>query len=280
MSRFQWRAAGLIVLCSSFTAQAGVFTLTDLNTTITVDTQSQAGFYDWLVDGQYQMTQQWFWLGVNGAAEFSIDQLTWVQEMVTNSNFNPGNEHLVVQYKNPGAGNLYTLELTATLAGGNLGCCTADLAEIIKVSNTSSQPISFRFYQYADFDLGATAGNDTVELLNQTTIYQHENPASIAEHIVADVPLPARAELDYFANTRNRLNDGVATDLAIDLTTTAYPVAVGPGDVTWAFQWNFTLQPGQSFLISKDKHLTIPEPASLGLLALGGLALLRRRVHG
>ena len=33
---------------------------------------------------------------------------------------------------------------------------------------------------------------------------------------------------------------------------------------------------GGSYLISKDKHV-VPEPAALGLLALGGLALLRRR---
>jgi hypothetical protein len=56
---------------------------------------------------------------------------------------------------------------------------------------------------------------------------------------------------------------------------------VGPGDVTWAYQWIVVLDPGESFLISKDKRITggtpdrgpfVPEPASLAIW--GGLSVL------
>jgi len=59
--------------------------------------------------------------------------------------------------------------------------------------------------------------------------------------------------------------------------------SAGPGDVTWAFQWNTTIDPGATFNITKDKGLSIqlvPEPSTVALIALGmgalGLSLRRK----
>ena len=47
---------------------------------------------------------------------------------------------------------------------------------------------------------------------------------------------------------------------------------VGPGDVTWALQWDFALAPGSTFLISKIKDVQIPEPSAAVLVSLGLIA--------
>ncbi|HUU89819.1 MAG TPA: PEP-CTERM sorting domain-containing protein, partial [Phycisphaerae bacterium] len=50
-------------------------------------------------------------------------------------------------------------------------------------------------------------------------------------------------------------------------------------DAVWAFQWDKTLGPGDSLVISKDK-LIMPEPATLVLMGAGmaiTLAARRRR---
>jgi len=73
--------------------------------------------------------------------------------------------------------------------------------------------------------------------------------------------------------TLAKLSDGVASVLNDNLNP------VGPGNVTWAFQWDFTLAPNGSFLISKDKYIQIqnvPEPTSSLLFVLfGGLVAKR-----
>jgi hypothetical protein len=57
---------------------------------------------------------------------------------------------------------------------------------------------------------------------------------------------------------------------------------MGPGDMTWAFQWDRVIPasgPGRTFIISKDKRLNVvPEPTTMFLLSTAGaLALCRRR---
>jgi len=58
--------------------------------------------------------------------------------------------------------------------------------------------------------------------------------------------------------------------------------SAGPGNVTWALQWDTLLLPNQDFIISKDKHLQvqiIPEPSLFALLgiAFAGFVLRRQR---
>ena len=52
------------------------------------------------------------------------------------------------------------------------------------------------------------------------------------------------------------------------------------GDCASAMQWTLTLQPGESRVIYSGIGFNaeaLPEPASLSLLALGGLLAMRRR---
>jgi hypothetical protein len=52
------------------------------------------------------------------------------------------------------------------------------------------------------------------------------------------------------------------------------------GDATWAFEWDRTLAPNKSLIISKNKQIeAVPEPTALWLLGGGllGAGLLRRK---
>ena len=124
------------------------------------------------------------------------------------------------------------------------------------------------FYQYVDLNLGGVAGDDTVEALPPFGVVQSSGDGWVSE--AADTPAVDRYEVGPAQVILDKLNDGEPDTLA----NIGGPVA---GDVCWAFQWDVELNPGGSFLLSKDKHLVIPEPATLGLLLVGGLMALNLR---
>jgi hypothetical protein len=262
----------LFLFVAASVAEGATFTLTDKNSTAQIETEAQSGMFNWLVDGQDQVFQQWFWFRVGNTAEQSIDVLP-SNANASNTDFDPGNETLSVQYLGSG----FTIEIQYSLLGGSLGSNTADIAETIAITNTSGSALDFHFFQYSDFDLGANASPDTVSLVNANTVSQIDSGAGLVFSETVVVPSPTHFELDHFANTRTRLNDGFATILDDDPTSET-------GDVTWAFQWDATIAAsgaGSTFIISKDKRLApVPEPATLaiwGAFGLAGLATARRR---
>jgi hypothetical protein len=251
--------------------QAGIFTLVDDNSAVDFDTANSGNAVNWRVDGQDQLFQQAFWYRIGNVAESSVHGLPILTEGTTDTNFDGDHENLYVQYG--GAG--FNIEINYSLDGGAPGSGASDMGEQISINNTSDSPLNFHFFQYADFDLVASIGNDTAVFTNANTVRQSEGLQRLTETVAT--PVPSHRELDFFANTLGRLNDLVPTTLS-DTPGTGVPF--GPGDVTWAFQWDITIAPRSTFQISKDKNLSaIPEPASIGLLcmAVGLLAMRRRR---
>ena len=118
-----------------------------------------------------------------------------------------------------------------------------------------------------DLDLAGTAEDDVGEIIPPFGVVQTEGADYRSES--ADVPAPDRYEIGLILAILDKLED----DDADDLNNTVGPVA---GDVAWAFQWNFVLEPDDSFIISKNKHLVVPEPHTLALLAIGLFALRPR----
>jgi len=243
--------------------------LTDNASTVVIDPASQAGMFQWMVSGVNQMEQQWFWYRIgNAGPEFSIDTLGAPFVGVSDVNFNGQPDTLFARY----IANMLQVETTFTLTGANPGVMQSDIAETIKLQNLTAEPMDLHFFRYCDLDLGGTPLDQSVQIAGGNTAQQWDVGIFASETV--ETPLATTMQVDFFPVVLNMLNDGLPSNL----NGNAGPV--GPGDLTWAFQWDVTLGPAGApnsvLIISKDKQI-VPEPATLSLLALGALAMIRRR---
>lgn len=249
---------------------AALFTLIDDNSSMTFNTASSSNATSWVVDGVNQLNQQAFWYRVGNAAEQSVHSLPIAFETATNTNFDPNLDTLFVRYLGGG----FHIDVRYSLDGGLPGSRASDIAEQISISNTGAAPLDFHFFQYNDFDLNGTAQGDSATFTNLNAVQQSEGTLSLSETVIT--PVPSHREIAFFPTTLNKLTDGGPTTLS---DTPGTGVVLGPGDLTWAYQWDFVLPTGGTFQISKDKHLVgVPEPAAAVLLSMGvGLLVGVRR---
>ena len=259
-------AAVLVILAVAVPAHATVFTLTDMNSVFRID--STLGADLWLVDGTSQLFEQGFWFRLGNSGPESR-----LGNFYTNGWLDQGGRTATMQYTHSN----FTAEIVYTLTGGSGGSGTSDVAETIRLTNTSStNSLAMRFFQYCDFDLNGTPGDDILSFPNMNAVRQTDGSGTgLSETVVT--PDASHHEGGIYPNTRNKLDDNAATTLN-DLP--AYGGGSITGDVTWAYEWDRTIAHNGSFIISKDKHLDmVPEPGTLLLLGLGlvGAEVTRRR---
>jgi len=256
-------------------ADATTFTLTDLNSSAQIDDAAQRGMFNWTVNGVNQLTQQWFWfrLGSTGG-QSSIETLPLLAATASDTNSNGQNDTLFLSY---GSTTGLQIDVRYTLRG--TASSGSDMQEQINITNNGSVTLDLHFFQYTNFDLNGTPAGDTVALLNappNNTVRQSKGSTVIAETVTS--PAANHYELGLTTdspNTLTRLNSGSPITLLDGATTR------GPGDATWAFQWDQSLAPGATLQISKDKNLAIPEPGTSALIitmgtAFAGLTFLRK----
>ena len=255
----------LVCLATARPALATVYQLEDLNSAALVDADSSVGMSSWTVDGTENLFQQWFWIRLGDGAEQSIDTIDLDEPLADHqdNDYDPGKESLQLRYEGSGLRIDVSLELT----GGTWGSGVSDLLEAISIHNIGDEELDLHLFQYVDFNLGGTSEGDTGEIIVPFGVIQTEGAVYRSE--TADAPAPNRYEIGLTPVILDQLED----DDADDLNNSVGPIT---GDVSWAFQWDFVLEPGGSFIISKNKHLTVPEPYTLALLLTGVFALLKR----
>ena len=257
--------SSLLFLAGNGSAQ--IVSLTSGGSTAAVDLGSSAGMYNWTVNGQDQLNQQWFWYQANGGA---------VQPINTIANPSVLNGGLSYTLASPNQLDAYyyndqlSIDVLYTLKGGGVGSGGADITEQIMVINQSSSVLSLNFYQYSNFNL-LGAANDNVEIFNSGGKYnsvRQWNGSTAIEETVAS-PSADYAEAAYYS--LSGFNPSPSGPLNNNLTA-------GPGNVTWAFEWCSTLAAnGGEFDLTKDKSLSIavvPEPGTTAAAVFGGLCLM------
>ncbi len=248
---------------------AQIVPLSSGNSTATVDLGTSAGMNSWVVDGGNHLNQQWFWYRVgSGGLAAPINTIGTLSYTTT------GTDTLAATY----AGATFDLKITYKLTGGAISSGTSDILESIMVNNHSGGTLNFSLFQYSDFNLGGTAGGDSVEVFyNGFSGYdfasQTEGLTEIGETITS--PAANRAETALYDATLVSLTTVAGYNLNNTLTA-------GPGDVTWSLQWDKVIGDGLSLDVFKDKGLyvtPIPEPSAMALVALGlcALGIARRR---
>jgi len=251
---------GLAALAILGTTSAFSITLTDANSSVDIDPTSQVGMNTWLVDGVDHLFQQWFWYRVGNVAEQSVDTIS------APAVFQAGNIANIAY-----TARAFRIDFTYVLVGGSAGSGASDIAEVVRIVNTSNESLDFHLFEYSDFDLNGTASGDSADLVNSSTIRQTE---ALTTALVGTVPPFNHWEIDAFPNIINKLNDANPDTLP----DTGSPF--GPGDATFAMEWDVSIAAGGTFLMSKDKNINlIPEPATLLAIGVGlaGLAARRRR---
>ena len=196
---------------------------------------------------------------------WSIRREYSVSSIASRSATQPSGSQLNTVYTSSGN---FSIEIDYTLHGYGTG--KSDIDEAITIQNLSGGALDFYFFQYSDFNLGS---EDEV-FMDNSYAFQQNGANAIAEGII-----------DPAADAFEAKNVGGTTSTLYKLTTVSGTVLDGSdyaiGDVTWAYEWHFSIAAGQSASIIKDKALTItlvPEPSALSLVVLGlGAWLFPRR---
>jgi len=257
---------------------AAAITLEDSGSSFVFDPTSTAGATQWTVNGVNQLNQQWYWYRVNNApatGKLSVSGLSASTPNLSDAfPDDPANDTADFTYTAAGA-HPFTMSMTIMLQGAT---DSAAITEFISIQNTGGSTLNLDLFQYNNYDLNATAAGDRVDITGSpaNTAKQTKGAIVFSEHAGADTtPSPDHYQADDPTNLLAFLGNGSTTDHLND--TASYPAnPLLTGDAAWGFEWNLSIAPGDSVLISKNRDIMVPEPATLFGLGIGSLLLMVR----
>ena len=233
-------------------ASAGTFTLQDGNTSVTIETDTPNGVTNWTVDGVNHVARlSYFVRTLASGPELSLDTFGIDVEVATDTDGDTFADTLFVRYLSAG----FELELRYILTGGAAGSGVSSLDEQIIVKNVGSFPLNFHLFQYNDFDLAGDEDDLSVELVAANSALQADaNGTQLSESVT---PTPSHGQVNSFNGSDSILND-LLDGNPTTLTDAGGPD--GPGNLTYAFQWDLPIGAGGSVTMSKVRSLSGPVP--------------------
>jgi hypothetical protein len=243
---------------------------------IDVDPFARATVYNWYHAGNDQLHElsNWFRVGPSGG-ERSVHTLNVIPGVPQDMAADPAPDFVTVQYIDTAAVPRFRLEIDYFISGRLLG-------EEIRIFNIHPNlPLAMHFFEHVNLDLSNTAPDDVGMFTGPNSVEQTDGIVLVrgsydSDHRELDA-------LDGFNDFIPRLTNGSSTTL---LDTPADFVQLGPGDLSWTLQWDFTglpgdrpsIMPGDMTTIRKHwECFVIPEPSCGIPLALGCATLLARR---
>ena len=226
------------------------FALTNGNSIVQIDPTTQNGISSWIVDGEDDLFQKWYWLAEGSSSPVSVD--AWSPSLGMTS---VSSNVATIIYSAQGL----QVTLNLALAGGSPGSQKSTLNENISITNTSSSSITLHFYQYLDFDLDGQPTNDSIFFPAANSVVQFGNGAVLSETV--QTSSPNEREASWYALTLDELTGGTSVNLSDQILVPSV------GDQTFAFQWDRTLAAGSGFVISTTSIISPPSGVpSLSLL--------------
>jgi hypothetical protein len=241
---------------------SGLITLTNGNSSVLIDPNSQDGVSQWNVDGKGQLSQAWFWLRQDpSSAQVSFDQLgqplglSWTSASAT------------INYLPQGL----KVTLSFTLNGGISGSHASSLEETVSIQNTNNSPVSLHVYDYTDFDLNGESGGDTLSFPSTNLVLQQGKATTATQSVQGQTP--SFWEGSWYALTLDKVQTASPAMLSDQITPNQ------PGDQTFAYQWDVSLAAGQTFVVTLNNSVQ-PEGVLLEASLSGGDVIISWPTNG
>jgi hypothetical protein len=257
-----FKGAFFAILLTVPVIQSQAQTLTVGSTSLQVNLGPSAGLSNWTIDGVNQLDYQWFYYSVGSGAIASIDSIgsPGVPEIINSSSTAILNE--TYTGTTVGATALFELEGASSASG------SAKLATTITLKNLGSTAQTFNLYQFSDFDLGNTPGNQNVQFAGTGAPYQVTQTGIAGGGPLVGTLNAGFATVGEAAGIEDGNQLGILSGNANpNLNSTSLSAT---GAVDFAYEISETLNPNQSIIISELQ--SAPEPSTTMLVLPGILA--------